>query len=347
MTPCVTKCTIEFPKILPREFPMASIQPTPNGQYRAQVCVRKHRRSDTFRTLREAKIWAAATETELRSLPDNELKPGHTLQDALDRFGEEVSPTHRGERWEIIRLGRLAKSLPAKKRIRDVTTTDLAAWRDERLKQVSAGAVLRELGLLSSVFETARREWRWIDTNVVKDIRKPRTPDHRERVITTREIRALVTAMGYRPGRRVETISQAVAVLFLVALRTGMRASELCGLTWDRIYQSHCRLPLTKNGKAREVPLSYKAKRRIEQMRGWDSDLVFAISSGTLDSLFRRYRERAGLSGFTFHDSRHTAATWMSRKVDVLTLCKIFGWRDPKMAMTYYNPKAEDVAKLL
>ena len=55
----------------------------------------------------------------------------------------------------------------------------------------------------------------------------------------------------------------------------------------------------------------------------------------------------AGLEGFTFHDSRHTVATWMARKVDVLTLCKIFGWRNPKMAMVYDNPKASNIAKRL
>jgi len=37
----------------------------------------------------------------------------------------------------------------------------------------------------------------------------------------------------------------------------------------------------------------------------------------------------------------------MARKVDVLTLCKIFGWRNPKMAMVYDNPKASNIAKRL
>lgn len=67
----------------------------------------------------------------------------------------------------------------------------------------------------------------------------------------------------------------------------------------------------------------------------------------TLSTLFRRYRERAGLSGFTSHDCRHTAATIISHKLEVLDLCKIFGWTDPKMAMVYYNPHASTLAELL
>jgi integrase len=80
-------------------------------------------------------------------------------------------------------------------------------------------------------------------------------------------------------------------------------------------------------------------------MRGWDERMVFGVPVKSLDAQFRKYRERAGLSGFTFHDSRHTAATWMARKLDVLDLCKAFGWADPKHAMIYYNPTASDIAK--
>lgn len=79
-------------------------------------------------------------------------------------------------------------------------------------------------------------------------------------------------------------------------------------------------------------------------MRGWDDELVFGLKPSTLDAMFRKYRERAGLSGFTFHDSRHTAATMLSRHLDVLDLCKMFGWSNPKQALVYYNPTAAQIA---
>ena len=63
--------------------------------------------------------------------------------------------------------------------------------------------------------------------------------------------------------------------------------------------------------------------------------------------MFRKYRIRAGLSGFVLHDSRHTAATWIAQKLHVLDLCKMFGWSNPKRAMVYYNPAAGDIAKRL
>jgi integrase len=323
---------------------MASILPIKGG-FRAAVYVSGTRATKQFRTKREAQAWASARETELRTLPPVPTEKKHTLQEAFDRYYNEVATTHKGERWEQVRLAKLGKEFAqAKKAIGDVTTADLAAWRDTRLQSVSASSVLREIKLFGSVFEIARKEWGWLGANPGRDLKKPRAPEHRKRTITTREIRAMLSAMDYNPGRPVRSVSQATAVLFLAALRTGMRAGELTGLTWVNVFPKYCHLPDTKSDRSRDVPLSPKAARTLERMRGWDAESVFSLKSQTLDALFRRYRDRAGLSGFTFHDARHTAATWMSRKVDVLTLCKICGWSDPKMAMVYYNPKAEDIA---
>lgn len=95
------------------------------------------------------------------------------------------------------------------------------------------------------------------------------------------------------------------------------------------------------------MPTLHHTERIIEAMRGWDEVYVFGLKSPTLDALFRKYRTRAGLSGFTFHDTRHTAATRLAGRVDVLTLCKIFGWKNPKRAMTYYNPTPEQIRRKL
>lgn len=330
---------------------MASIYQTSSG-WRAQVCVAGVRDSETMRTRREAAAWAARRETELRELAAQSPGERTTLGDVLARYSREVSPGKRGRRWEQLRLDLFERDegLPCGRPVAHLTAEDVAAWRDRRVRKVSAGTVLREIGLLSAVLEHARREWRLIVTNPVRDVRKPRAPDHREVVIGWRQIRAMLRAMGYRSRGRIVEVRQAVAVCFLVALRSGMRAGELCGLTWDRVYADYCRTP-HKTGRTaeslRDVPLEPRARALIERMRGWDERLVFGLNSASLDALFRRYRDRAGLSGFTFHDARHTAATRISRHVDVLTLCKIFGWKNTKQALVYYNPSASDIATQL
>ncbi|MDQ7989052.1 MAG: site-specific integrase [Candidatus Dactylopiibacterium sp.] len=326
---------------------MASIQKTERG-YRAQVAIRGVRESSTFRTKREAEAWASSRESALREQAKKAPAERHTLGELLIRYRDEVSITKRGERWEIIRINRFLTASPdlAKKLLADLAPEDFAAWRDARLREVSAGSVIREIGQIAAALEMARREWRWIDHNPLSDVRKPPQPRHREVVISGKQIRAMLRALGYSPGRRPAEQRHMVALCFLVALRTGMRAGELCGLTWDRVARDHVVLLVTKT-VPRRVPLSRRAVMLLERARGWDERLVFGLRVETLDALFRKYRARAGLAGFTFHDARHTAATWMARKVDVLDLCKIMGWSNTKQALTYYNPSASDLAARL
>lgn len=327
---------------------MASVKPYGNG-YRAQIKLLGVRDSETFRTKREAQAWASARETEIRAQDGKPPAQRYTLADALTRYAAEVSIHKRGRRWEEIRIKAfMAGTLPIRAPIGAVTPDMIGAWRDARLRTVGNGTVLREIALLSAVLEAARREWRWIEVNPVKDVRKPRQPDHRETLLTRQQIKAMLRALGYSPRLPIRSVTQSVAVAFLLALRTGMRAGELCGLHWSRVHDGWCALPVTKT-TPREVPLSPKAMRVIGKMRGFDPVAVFGVTPQTLDTLFRRARDRAGLSGFVFHDSRHTAATWIvaSGKWNVLELCKAFGWANPKQAMIYFNPKATDLAEKL
>lgn len=328
---------------------MASITKSSKG-YRAQVYVRGQRDSASFPTRREAVNWAAQRENELRdNRPAGER---HTLIDALRRYGEEVTPHKRGRQWEYLRIESMTRNpdLPINLPISELTPEHFAAYRNSRLKQVAPGTVLREFSFLSAVLETARREWRWLPSNPIRDVKKPAEPDHREVIITRPQIKAMLRSMGYRKGE-CKGVAQAVAHAFLFALRTGMRAGEICALKWSDVYPGYCRIRATdigagKTGK-RDVPLTPKAERIIADMRGYDPEFVMGIKSTSLDANFRKYRQRAGLEGFTFHDSRHTAATWMAQKIHALDLCKVMGWKNASQALTYYNPKAEDIAMRL
>lgn len=325
---------------------MASITQTAKG-YRAQVYVKKVRDSECFRTRREAAAWAAARETEIREQASKPAAVRFTLADAMVRYRDEVSPENRGHRWEVLRIDAMLRAdsgLATRLKIGEVTPDVLGDWRRVRSRTVQDGTILREIALLSQIFEEARRSWQWIEVNPVADMRKPPAPRHREVVISRPQIKAMLRALGYSPRLPIVTVTQAVAVAFLLALRSGMRAGELCGLEWPQVHASWCVLAKTKT-TPRDVPLTPKALRLVGKMRGFHAQRVFGVKAGSLDTLFRRARQAAGLSGFTFHDSRHTAATWLGQKIHVLDLCKMFGWSDTKRAMTYYNPTAAEIAR--
>jgi len=324
---------------------MATPRKTANGNWRIQIEVGGHRDGITLPSKREAVAWAARRSAELQSEKQGGPGVNKTLSDALKRYGEEVSSTKKGWSKELIRLSAFERQplFPAKKYIQDVTTAHIGEWRDARLKVNARGSVLRDMTLLGHVFSVARRDWQWITKNPMTDVRRPANPDHRERLITGPEIRKMLRSLGWS-RKPVRSVSHAVGFCFLLALQTGMRAGELCGLSWEDVFADYCRIQDGKTGR-RDVPLTPTSRRTIELMRGFDDVLVFGLKSQSLDALFRKNRARAGLDGFVFHDSRHTAATRLAQRLHVLDLCKVFGWTDTTRALTYFNPTASDIAK--
>lgn len=300
-----------------------------------------HRPSASFRTRAEAAAWKMAMDAG-----QLEVKPGEqTLAEALNRYALEVAPTHKGARWEVIRCRSLARAAIAAKALHALSAADLSAWRDLRLTQVSAASVRREMALLGSVLDVARREWGWLKVNPLAEVRKPPSPASRKRRVSDDEVQRIQLALGY-DGGPPENASQRVALAFEFAVETAMRAGEILGLTWPNVRAKAVTLPATKNGDVRDVPLSVRA-REIIALLPRDSASVFNVEPATRDALFRKARDRACIHDLHFHDSRAEAIWRLSKKLDVLELARIIGHRDIRSLMLYYQVNADDLADRL
>lgn len=320
---------------------MASIQKHSRG-WRAQVAKRGVRKSKVLPTKRAAQDWASRQEYLIEN--SEAIAKTQTFGEVMDRYAREVSPTKRGERWEQIRLARIARDPVAKVRIGEMTAADLAAWRDRRAVEVGPGSVRREMGLLAAVLTQARKEWGLIKASPMGDVRKPSPPPPRDRLPTTDEIERMRHAAG---ADLTKTTARAFHA-FLFSCETAMRAGEVVGLTWDRIDTEKrvARLPMTKNGSARDVPLSSDAVALLDALPKMEP--TFGLSSAQLDSLFRKIRHRAGVDGLTYHDSRAAALTKWAPRLDVLDLAKMSGHRDIQLlSNVYYRETAEGIAKKL
>jgi integrase len=299
------------------------------------------RPSQTFRTKTEAAAWAHAAEAGAVETPTGE----HTLRDALRRYASEVAPTHKGERWEVLRCRRMEARPIAQKRLHSLTPADLAAERDDRLRTVKPGTVRREMSLLGSVLDVARREWGWIKATPLADVKKPTGPKSRKRRVSDDEVQRIQLALGYEGGPP-ENASHRTALAFELAIETAMRAGEILGLTWADVRPKAVTLPATKNGDRRDVPLSPRAREVIALLpRG--APTVFDLNGGTRDTMFRKARDRAQIENLTFHDSRAEAIWRLSKKLDVLELARIIGHRDIRSLMIYYQTSADDLADRL
>lgn len=302
-------------------------------------------KSASFNTKAQAVAWGVATEAEIIAGKLGQL-PNKTFKDLLDRYLEQVSSTKRGEKWESIRINNTINLPIAKVKVAELDATHVAEWRDARLKVVSNATVLREWNLLSHVCAIAIKEWKWLKLNPFKDVKRPKAPEARWRRITPDEINRLMIAMGYDYAPP-KTVIARVGAAFLFSLETGLRAGELCALTWQHVHPRHIHLPITKNGFKRDVPLSAEARRILDELPK-ESEHVFDLANTQIDSLFRKAKARCLIDGLHWHDTRHEALTRLSKKLNVMELAKIAGIRDLRILQNvYYNPSIDDLADKL
>lgn len=319
---------------------MASIQRR-GTSWRAEIYKDGRRESNTLPTKAQAVKWALMREAELTGarLPENAVK------DALRRYANEVAPKHKGAKWELARLGLIERDPIALVRLPALRPIHLAEWRERRLTQVSGASVRREMNLLQSVFKSCRKDWGWLDSDPIKDVDRPLAPASRKRRVSQEEIDRLTLALGY-DGGAPETAQHRVALCFLFALETAMRAGEILGMQWSDVAAKSVTLPKTKNGDVRRVPMSARA-REIIGLLPQDADSVFNLDPGTRDTLFRRARDSAQIENLHFHDSRAEAIWRLSKKLDVMELARVIGHRDLKSLLIYYQTDADELADRL
>ncbi|HEL4191556.1 TPA: site-specific integrase [Stenotrophomonas maltophilia] len=319
---------------------MASIQRR-GTSWRAEIYKDGRRESNTLPTKAQAVQWALMREAELTGarLPEN------TVKDGLRRYANEVAPKHKGARWELARLGLLARDPLALVRLPALRPIHLAEWRERRLSQVAPASVRREMNLLQSVFKSCRKDWGWLNSDPIKDVDRPQAPASRKRRVAQEEIDRLTLALGY-DGGAPETAQHRVALCFLFALETAMRAGEILGMKWSDVSAKSVTLPKTKNGDVRRVPMSARA-REIIALLPQDADSVFNLDPGTRDTLFRRARDAAQIENLHFHDSRAEAIWRLSKKLDVMELARVIGHRDLKSLLIYYQTDADELADRL
>ena len=312
------------------------------SRYRASVCVNGKRKSKTFRTKTEARGWALQTEIEIDTGVGDPTH--HLLEDALIRYRDEVTVLKKGKKQEHNRINAMLKLPLAQMRLDDITSDDMGKYRDERLKINGGGTVNRELSLISVIFNRARIEWKWVEKNPISDVTRPKNPRPRDQRINDDEIQRVCDALGYAGGE-INSSTDLVAVLFLLAIETAMRLGELCAVVPGSVHLSERYVEVTdsKNGDKRKVPLS----NRAGELFGKVIHAQMKITSATAGAIYRQHRGAADMDHFNFHDTRHEAITRLAQKLDVLDLARMIGHRDPKSLMIYYNATPIEIASRL
>ncbi|MDD5365956.1 MAG: site-specific integrase [Gallionellaceae bacterium] len=371
---------------------MATFRKRGPYQWEAQIRRRGYpAQSKTFETKAEAEAWANMIESEMSRgvwVSRSEAE-ATTLYEALTRYEEEVSPAKKGAAQESSVLKTCKAVDLAKRPLAAIRSADVAKLRDEWLKDYKPATVLRRLAILSHVFNIARKEWGMESlSNPVELVRKPQPNNARTRRIAAGNpasnapgIDDVESDRGTQDGELERVVAASGSALLpsiiWLAVETAMRRGEIVTLRWEHVDLKRrvAHLPATKNGSARDVPLSSRAVTVLQTLKdtrdaAWDESddgagRVFEIRSDAVTRAFERAVARARklyilecsvakvrldvkfLTDLRFHDLRHEATSRLASIFPMHELTKITGHRDPRMLMRYYHPRAEDLAKRL
>ena len=143
--------------------------------------------------------------------------PRHTLREALEKYRDTVSANKKGAKWEMSRINKFITTMPfINEQLTELKTSTLAQWRDDNLKKIQPASVRREMTVIASMFEIARREWGWIKESPLKDVKKPSSPPHRDRLIEDDEISRLINELGFVEEVVVVVVVVEVAITFFI-----------------------------------------------------------------------------------------------------------------------------------
>lgn len=234
--------------------------------------------------------------------------------------------------------------------------------------QISPSTVRTLLGNLGTVFRYAVTK-RFIRETPMRQIHgKPEANDERVRILTDDERVRLLAACDIS-----QTPELPVAVC--LSLNTGLRKSELFGLTQERVnitecpkrYQAdglpfvipprHILVEITKNGHPRLMPLNDEAVDALEswmQTRPIDDQALVFPSRETprkpldIDRPWETALRRAEITDFRWHDMRHCFASELIMSgASVAQVAKLTGHRDLKSLMRYSHLSPEHSHELV
>jgi len=216
---------------------------------------------------------------------------------------------------------------------------------------VKPATINRELATMKKAFNLAVKEWEWVRDNPVSKVSMEKENNKRDRWL-----------MEGEESRLLEACEPWLRELVVFALNTGMRLSEILGLTWKGVdlFRKTLTVFKSKNGEKRTIPMNatvfemLKDKAKVGSIK---VDLVFPSQACTIidkcsvGKAFRNTAGKAKVEDFRFHDLRHTFATRLAQAgKDLYKVQSLLGHKSPSMTQRYahhYPESLRDAVEVL
>lgn len=223
-----------------------------------------------------------------------------------------------------------------------------AAYRTLLAPRTGKGLSPKTVRLMHSLLKVAYGKWRHvIGYNVMLEVPAPKVKPGEPFALSELDAdglsRAMVSAMSSRDATGANIARRTEAMAVFLALHTGMRVGEVCGLQrrdWRRsLHDIHVagqavekpslhRQPFTKGKRSRNVSIPPAVEAQLERHLAWQDTwlvrkgpaaplITFGPAGGlarpsTVTARFKAIARELELPGETvFHTLRHTHATWL------------------------------------
>lgn len=201
-----------------------------------------------------------------------------------------------------------------KKHLDQITQAEIMTLHQDQLAAGAAPASANRLVILMRYIFNLALEWNipGVQANPTKGIPLVEENNKRERYLTHEELKELSKAVRESENLMLKPI---ISMLIL----TGARKSEVLNARWEDVdlKQRLWRIPFTKSGKPRTVPLSDGAVavlQEVPQVEGCQYIFANPDTGKPFNSIYRSWdtaRKKAGLPDLRIHDLRHCFASFL------------------------------------
>jgi integrase len=250
------------------------------------------------------------------------LEGATTVDQAFDLWIEKVVPTRRTDqgikdiRSRFRRLTSRFMGHMALDRIRPDDLRELRLWIERRKsrktkKRYSAESVRHALREVSMLLDWCV-ESGYIEKSPVPKRLMPKVGEHLPKPFSTDEIERLLK------------LEEPYRWVIRLALATGCRWSELCGLQARDLQNGALVVRQQKTGTVKRIPIEPLLAQEIQNRVG----RLVAFSSTSKGSFNAQVTRRSGMR-FNVHRLRHTAATtWLSNGVGLEVVSRLLGHKN-------------------
>ena len=342
-----------------------SITKTQSSSYRAQTSIEGIRHSKTFKTRTEAIHWLQKLQNNIKQ-GISQIDHNNTLTDFLSHWlkihqrklkPKTIEEYHRYVYHYLIpHLGdQLVSEL----------TTDIIEVFYMQLEELgkSPGVIVRVHRVLHIALEFAVRR-RMILFNPASYAIVPREPKREMQTLSPDEVRIFLKRASHGNYE----------MLFHLAIKTGMRQSELFGLQWpDANFDQSCiyvqrQMRYRSGGKftyeepkskrsIRAIPIGKQTKEHLlahqqhvkdlRDLKGdqWkENNLIFPtqvgtpLTQGNMNKKFKQILADCNLKNIRFHDLRHTAASIMiNAGIPIIQVSHMLGHSSVSITLDTYS----------